>query len=450
MSSPFPQLLRRANIATYDPLITRIYTSTPSSKSQHSDWGLKFAIHLPRGPRYIKFSSLDAGPGFKCDWRSGEREARFISAWGGASGKVRWQNEDDIPKYMLPSKNIFSIESLVEDEDIDVEGNEMWIRDVESMSEEDFEVFLERIRKERKRFLDGRLKDMPESTRSSLGLPEDKTLVHLATAGKTTGGSTANFQAQLMADDLIDPNSTQLHSKPHRVHGLSYSKQPTSTNDHNPAATHVGRALNKISRYDDAHRKASNIVAGTNLARGNNLPWVVGLGGLTAKTAQKSGRVFDVSSSSSDLEETDYTRSDKSRGAGRFRVIRAQLGSPPTVLALKESTAGSRFGGKWRTSGASLPSPMDTFKFDIEVAPSSMTGPEDDLGSREWVGREVKTSKLQAFASEMAIGGPRSQRRRGEGLEILKEKRLAEKAKKEETREILANLFARIGKNAGQ
>lgn len=78
MSSPFPQLLRRANIATYDPLISRIYTTTPSSQSRHSDWGLKFSIHRTKGPRYIKFNSLDSGPGFDCDWRSAEREARFI------------------------------------------------------------------------------------------------------------------------------------------------------------------------------------------------------------------------------------------------------------------------------------------------------------------------------------------------------------------------------------
>ncbi|WWD20551.1 hypothetical protein CI109_105027 [Kwoniella shandongensis] len=449
MSSPFPQLLRRANIATYDPLITRIYTSTPSSKSQHSDWGLKYAIHLPKGPRYIKFSSLDAGPGFKCDWRSGEREARFVSAWGGPSGKVRWQNEDEIPKYMTKTQSIFDVESLVEDEEPASEGSETWIRDVESMSEEEFESFLERVREQRGRFLNGRLEDMPESTKSSLGLPEDKTLVHLATAGKTTGGATANFQAQLTADDLIDPHSNQLHSKPHRVHGLSYSKQPTSSNDHNPSTRVVGRALNKLSRYDDAQRKASNIGQGGSLARsGNNLPWVVGLGGLTAKTGTKSSRIFDSSSSSdAGLEETDYTRLDRSKGVGKFRVTRAQLGAPPSVLALNQSLAGGKFGGKWRTSGATLPSPMDTFKFDIEVAPSSET---ELLGGREWVGREVKTSKISTFTSEMGLGGPRSQRRKGEALEKLKENRLREREAKEETRERLANLFARIGKsNAG-
>lgn len=435
MSSPFPQLLRRANIATYDPLITRIYTSTPSSKAQHADWGLKFPVHLPKGPRYIKFSSLDAGPGFNCDWRSAEREARFISAWG--TGGVRWQNEDEIPKYTVKNTGIYQTEDLVEQE----EGGEVWMRDVESMTEDDFEAFLERVRSERKRFLSQSLEGMAESTRASLQMPEDETLVHLATAGKISEGATATFQAQLTSDDLVDPHSTKINSRPHRVHGLNYSRAPSSSTDYNPISEKKGRALNKVNRADDAYSRAQAQTAGRafgGMGGRDNLPWVVGLGGLTAKSQNARGRVND-SSSTQTIEETDYTRSDASRGVGRFRITRAQMEKPPTVLALAESRAGGQFGGKWRSSGATLPSPMDTFKFDIDVAlasslaeGSAASASEEErraVGSRAWVGRERKLSALDRFSDDMGLGGPRKDRIRGEAADRLKQQEMRQQSK---------------------
>ncbi|WVR08457.1 hypothetical protein IAU60_005512 [Kwoniella sp. DSM 27419] len=421
MTSPFPQLLRRANLATYDPLITRIYTSTPSSKSQHSDWGLKFPVNAPKGPRYIKFSSLDAGPGVNCDWKSAEREARFVQAWG--NGRVRWHKPDDPRPFLVKIRKVDSIyrndgfgeSDLVEDGE---EGSEVWMRDVESMSEDEFERYLERIRSERSKFLEDRLQNVPESTRQTLALPEDNTLVHLATAGKTTGGATANFQASLTASDLLDPSSNKIHSRPHRVHGLSYSSPATSTNDHQPALDKKGRALNKVSRYDEAHSRSRS---GGLLARSgaNNLPFVVGLGGATARTNTSEQK---MSEAASELEEIDYTRANPSRGVGHFRVTSAELKQPASVLGLAGSRPGSRVGGRWR-SASSSPSPLDTVNYDINVELTSGSDGQDvELGSRGWVGQEPRVSLNDKFRSDLGAGGPRKSRNSEETFWKLREK----------------------------
>ncbi|WVQ95705.1 hypothetical protein IAU59_002804 [Kwoniella sp. CBS 9459] len=428
MSSPFPQLLRRANIATYDPLITRIYTSTPSSKAQHADWGLKFGVNLPKGPRYIKFNSLDAGPGVNCDWRSGEREARFIQAWG--NGSVRWSNEGDIPAFSTGISTRGFGDQFAEPAE-EVVGNEVWMRDVESMSEEDFEKYLERIRDERKRFLEERLESVPESTRQTLVLPEDKTLIHLATSGKTTGGASANFQASLTASDLEDPTSTKLHSKPHRLHGLSYARKPVSSNDFDPTSEKKGRVLNKVSSADNAYNKARRNSA---LAKSNNIPLVVSLGGVTGRTSTENRSITDSRQVS--IDETDYTREQPLQGVGKFKINKAQLNSAPTVLALAQ--ARGRVGGRWRNVTAS--SPLDTFHFDIGVTPISSAldeqfldpfggsggssdaqpGRSAEVGSREWVSRDEAPESQSRIAAELKAGQRRNQRKQGEAQARIK------------------------------
>ncbi|OCF33608.1 hypothetical protein I316_04681 [Kwoniella heveanensis BCC8398] len=434
MSSPFPQLLRRANIATYDPLITRIYTSTPSSNAKHADWGLKFGVKLPKGPRYIKFSSLDAGPGVNCDWRSGEREARFIQAWG--NGSVRWSSGDDVPAFSTGVNTRIFDDHFAEPAE-EVVGNEIWMRDVESMSEEDFERYLERIREERKKFLSERLESVPESTRQTLVLPEDKTLIHLATSGKTTGGASANFQASLTASDLEDPTSTKLHSKSHRLHGLSYATKPVTSNEYNLASEKKGRVLNKVSRADEAHHRSRALAMSS--VKNNNFPLVVSLGGVTGRTTTENRSIIDSNQVS--IDETDYTRQQPLQGVGQFKINRAQMSSAPTVLALAE--ARGRVGGRWRNAAA--PSPLDTFNFDIGVTPVSSATDQQytdeyfggssasadssqaarrssppPVGTREWVSRDNAVDGISRQMAETRAGNPRYQRKQGEAQARLR------------------------------
>ncbi|WWC92076.1 uncharacterized protein L201_007030 [Kwoniella dendrophila CBS 6074] len=451
-SSPFPQLLKRANIATYDPLITRIYTSTPSSKSQHSDWGLKFAVPVKKGPRYIKFNSLDAGPGVNCDWRSGEREARFIQAWG--NGTVRWTNEDDVPAYIIkrappPSATGFSADALVEEIYPDQEGNDsssssasssssilddkIYMKDIEIMTEKEFENYLNLIRSNRKSFLKERLNNLPNSISNSLILPEDKTLIHLESTGKTTQNSFNEFQSNLTKLELKDLSKNKLHSNSHKTNGLSYSKQPTSTIEHF-VSDKKGRVLNKVSRYDDfsSSNNRSNRIGGGN---NNNLPWVIGLGGLTGKTNNQNNRTTDFNNNHNSIEQTDYTRTKNiNDGVGKFKINKAEMSStssPPIVLALNESkyTSHKLTGGRFRQSLANQPSPLDTFKFDIDLSISSIENDSNSEplqpGSREWVASETKISNYNNLLQNGLggnLGGPRIQRQQGEALERLQRK----------------------------
>ncbi|WWD08526.1 hypothetical protein V865_006638 [Kwoniella europaea PYCC6329] len=463
-SSPFPQLLKRAHISTYDPLITRIYTSTPSSKSQHSDWGLKFPVPIKKGPRYIKFNSLDAGPGVNCDWRSGEREARFVQAWG--DGTVRWQNEDEVQA--LPfltkaqtaafSRNAQSDDYLTEQiPSSESAEDQLWMKDVESMSEKEFELYLDKIRKGRKEFLDQKLNDISTSIKETLVLPEDNTLIHLSYTGKTPSNSTLNYQAALTTSELRDVRSNKLNSKPHRTNGLVYSAKPTSSNEYLDTSSKKGRVLNKVSRYDNTQNTSRSLMGGG----GNNLPWIVSLGGLTGKTITNNNRFTDSNVGgnaymNNSIDQTDYTRSDTSAGVGKFRINRAEMGSnPPSVLALKDSkytNNGTKLTGRWRQSTANQPSPLDTFRFDIDLSITDIESEVDGAGagvgvgqpgSREWVGNESKLNKLSmgTWQDELNLGGPRRERQKGEALDKLKKK------EREATKETMSRLHRLLNKH---
>ncbi|WVO20410.1 uncharacterized protein IAS62_001706 [Cryptococcus decagattii] len=406
MSSPFPQLLRRANIATYDPLISRIYTTTPSSQSRHSDWGLKFSIHRTKGPRYIKFNSLDSGPGFDCDWRSAEREARFIQAWG--SGKIRWSPEQKQRKthYATKSTSPFSIsESMVEP----LLGKKEWVRDVESMSEEDFEKYLERIRAERKQFLKQRLEQMPESTRQTLVHPEDNTLIHLSTSDKLPGDAVPSLESAISAAERSSPSSTKILSRPHQLYGLTYANLPESVQDYNPLTSLPGHTLNTISRHD----AAQDSVASPARRGGNNRPWIVSLGGITGKTTPSPEHISFKPNDS--VIGVDFTRQKLTDGRGTFKPSHAQIRSPPTVLALAESGAGARWKRKWRSSGASSTGPLNTVQFDLHLS----NAPEDglEIGSREWL---VNAEKPATARPSDVLGGLK-QARSGNGRAYLEE-----------------------------
>ncbi|WVO17577.1 hypothetical protein L204_105274 [Cryptococcus depauperatus] len=391
MSSPFPQLLRKANIATYDPLITRIYTTTPSSLSRHADWGLKFSIPRSKGPRYIKFSALDSGPGFDCDWRSAEREARFIQAWG--SGKVNWELDGEKTEFRTQFNDFRN--GRHDDEMVEpIVKQEEWVRDVESMSEKEFEKYLEELRAEGKRYLRQELQ-LPESSESTIVHPEDRSLVHLSIAGHLTESLIPTLQVSLQSSHRSSVNSTQIYSNPHKLQGLTYAQPPDTSNDYNQSTSLPARAINSVNRHEDAWERGSLASAAT----GSNQPWVVSVGGLTGKTnkANVDSRSY---LSNGDIHGVDFSRQDEKSGTYRVKVTGARLKSGPTVLALAESGAGRRWNGRRRVNGASMPSALDKFTFELNVAPITE---ELEVGSPEWITKEPAVYPI-------TFGGPKHER----------------------------------------
>ncbi|ODO10365.1 hypothetical protein I350_00960 [Cryptococcus amylolentus CBS 6273] len=413
MSSPFPQLLRRANIATYDPLITRIYTTTPSSQTRHADWGLKFPVHRTKGPRYIKFSSLDAGPGYDLDWRSGEREARFMEAWG--SGRVRWDAKEKAPREFRRSAAGYGyggaedwatasamVEKVVEKEE--------WVRDMESLSEEAFEKYLDTVRGERKRFLEERLEGMAETTKETLVLPEDKTLVHLSTGGKVRLHSISSLESSIHNANRASTTSQKILSVPHPLRGMTYANLPPNPNDFNPATSFPGHALNPVS--------ASNANKGSRADMGGstNRPLVVSVAGVTGLTTRSSYHPDFATNQEQTL--VDFSRQAPEHGRGRFKAVDARATGNPTVLALAESGAGARWARRRGAGGGAAPSPLDSAHFDINFAILRPSSSSANIGSPEWLLAEEQ--KQAAASSGPILGASRSERRPGQAGEVLR------------------------------
>ncbi|GFZ48251.1 hypothetical protein JCM24511_05999 [Saitozyma sp. JCM 24511] len=482
MTGSFPSLLRRSAFASYDPSISRIYTSTPSSAGK-GDWGLKYALHRPRGPRYIKVDGLDGGKVLGTEWQSGEKEARWIESWG--SGKVRWVRDGDGvgDGYGYPTgrRRWF-------DQDAEAEGPRsaagkesgdgagvgagvgfgaegrtqtrterpatMWMEDIESMTEKEFERYLDTIRSARGDWLGEKLPRIPSEALSKLNQQGDRTLVNLASRGHSADTDGADLSVRLTHASLAAPNSDRLHSTPHQTFGVSYSPSQTgalplgrmssavgfgagssgsgSGNGTTYSAwTFPGRALDKVRQVsisEERGRQRSNYVGGD-----SGHPWVVSVGGATGKAAVKA-RLADTTET---IERTDYTRADTSAGTGRFRVSAAKIRQPPMVLNLRGSRDGRKWVDRFAESQMRRPNPMDTANLDIafELAstsalevgaqaqtdlPSSALTPSR-LGGPEWVAAEPTKRANLSYGDHLGVGGRREDRVPGAARAGLRE-----------------------------
>ncbi|RSH85142.1 hypothetical protein EHS25_004949 [Saitozyma podzolica] len=462
MTGSFPSLLRRSAFASYDPSITRIYTSTPSSAGK-GDWGLKYALHRPRGPRYIKVDGLDGGKVLGTEWRSGEKEARWIESWG--SGKVRWVRDGDGvgDGYGYPTgrRRWF-------DQDVEAEGprsaagkeggdaagagvgvgfgfgaegmtqartgrpGTMWMEDIESMTEKEFERYLATIRSARARRPDARQ-------------PREQ--------GSFGGYGRADLSVRLTHASLAAPASDRLHSTPHQTFGVSYSPSQTgslplgrmgsavgfagaggpgsgSGNGTTYSAwTFPGRALDKVRQVsisEERGRQRSNYSGGD-----SGHPWVVSVGGATGKAAVKA-RLADTTET---IERTDYTRADTSAGTGRFRVSAAKIRQPPMVLNLRGSRDGRKWVDRFAESQMRRPNPMDTANLDIAFELASTSAVEvqaqpdqsasastpSRLGGPEWVAAEPTKRANLSYGDHLGVGGRREDRVPGAARAGLRE-----------------------------
>ncbi|WVQ86018.1 hypothetical protein IAT38_008186 [Cryptococcus sp. DSM 104549] len=413
--SSFPKLLHKSNIATYDPLISRIYTSTPSSAARHGDFGVKYAIQRTKGPRYMKFPRLDGIPRMGFPWRSGEREARFIEAWG--SGRVHWvhrgaQNflrpEDDNgmggggvygdDRQRQQHKDAF-FASLV-DRSEETAVNKEWVHDVESLSEAEFERYLKEIRSARKAWLAERLEALPPSSREELVNPEDHTLVHLASASKVSSQATRELRARITAKAMHDSKSDKLYAQPHETHGLMYTKTMYSSSSGDVATSFPGRVLNRVNKFDEMPNRA--------MSRDTNVSWVADAAGMTGRTSTTGGRVSSQElADSANLAPIDYTREDKAQGTARFKIKLAKINAPPTAVDLSTRTIAARwaYGHNRMQKISEQASPLDTFRFDVLYDVASEEPVTTPVGSREWVAREPsKPMMLTPMGSGGTLG----------------------------------------------
>ena len=412
MSLNFPQLFRRSTFASFDPSISRIYTSTPHSVYQHGDWGTKYPIHRQKGPKHITVTDLDAGQLLGSNWRSGETEARFMKAWG--NGRVGWMTDSDMPRYKIRSEgNLYDDEFPAPEEKKEEERELM--DDVNVMPIETFKSYLKEVRQYRKDFLAGKINSLAPQTRDQLVLPEDKTLVNLGAKGHVANADTAVFQVGLAQSHLKRKGSKRLLSAPHQLHGLSYSRLPQTASAVNHVLHHPGRA---VDRHHNLSHLSPSSLRGPG-GRGTNQPWVVSTGGVTAVAKNDGAR---TSESAQIADGVDFTRSNPNQGSARFRVTLARMKSPPQVFRVPERIAAQAADPRARLQ--TRPTPLSTFKFDIglKYVPESTGDEVAGLGTRRWVATAPPTaqSMLNQHGDQLGAGGPRSTRRSGQAVKEVR------------------------------
>jgi hypothetical protein len=335
----------------------------------------------------------------------------------------------------------------------------MWMEDIESMTEKQFERYLETIRSARGDWLREKLPRIPSEALSKLNQQGDRTLVNLASRGHSADTDGADLSVRLTHASLAAPQSNRLHSIPHQTFGVSYSPSQTgalplgrmssavgfagasgsgSGNGTTYSAwTFPGRALDKVrqaSISEERGRQRSNYAGGD-----SGHPWVVSVGGATGKAAVKT-RLADTTET---IERTDYTRQDTMAGTGRFRVSAAKIRQPPMVLNLRGSRDGRKWTDRFAESQMRRPNPMDTANLDIafELAstptPSSTSAVETQkqaqtdqsastpapsrLGGPEWVAAESTKRANLSYGDHLGVGARREDRVPGAARAGLRE-----------------------------
>lgn len=432
MASSFPALLARTKFATFDPLVSRVYTSPSASRG---DWGLKYTLPSstaahPR-PKYLRVLSLDApGQGLDCDYRSGEKEARFMERWGdgrhgwftreehefqvtdeAARGHARVQRKH-ASAGVRPKKGT-SLKELKADDDDKVasarqdvlDASAPFMPDIQAMSEKRFNAYLEELRARRSdhaRHLD----------------PAGGNLLRAAVSPRRMDKQHSRFIADAKMSALKDRASSEIVPSPHELFGLAYSKPVSGTSiytdptviqrETSPLTAYPGRALPAdVGR--DTYQRHKDLSA----ARGRNIKndYVIGIGGLTAGMARGSNNGY----SNEGLDtQFDHTRTDKSRGVSTFRVKSAALLSPPRIIL--SSATGKRdptplsVNQTGFTAGAKQFSPLDTFKYDMQVYASRQADARRKEvnkgalvpGEPGWVGMKPQTNRS---AGDYLAGG---------------------------------------------
>lgn len=420
---------------------------------------MKFPIHTKKGPRYVTVNALDTGTILGSDWRSAEKEARFVENWGKAG---RWTNRDMEAQRRhaeleagYPGTGVEKQHDRYAARDFEKEAQEaeelarqerMFMPDVNSMSRKEFERYLDQVRRGRQGYLGTKLEALKESTRGAKEVAasgDRNTLIGLATRGLTSSGDPAHFQATLahqeMTSDVKDPEQTQtprIQSHPHMMYGLTYST-PSSSSSTSPV---TGRVVSRNQSHQDRYGGGyNNNIGGRRNNNDDNKPWVVSVGGLTANLSNVNASVRDGGQR---VKPVDYTRADADQGTYKFRIDKAELESPPKVHHLQQSNKAARWSGRYKSvSGANQPSPLDTFEFDIVLSnatpaqddPSSTSSSSSSAssnaptpGSKEWVARDPTSGESSRTMSpgdrlgaSIGLGSSRKDRIGGQTLGFL-------------------------------
>lgn len=391
---------------------------------------MKYPIHRAKGPKHISVNSLDTGSILGGDWRSAEKEARFVENWGRAgrwtSSEVDQGRRDAYLKRGMPKdteeryaeRDLEAEQVAAEAERKMVEGS-VRVPDVNAMSKKEFKRYIATVRRERGQFLATKLEGAKDVENDS-----KPTLIGLATRGLASTHDPLHFQSNLTHQEMGSTESDQIHSTPHNMYGLAYASSSSSST---PVK---GRVLNQVPNRG---RFGAGVLD-------SNSPWVASVGGVTAELSKSDRAIRDSS-----LTPTDYSRSDRQAGEYTFTIEQARLESPPTVQYLAQSQRAAQWdnrgvnGRPIRQSGAAQPSPLDTAGFTIRLKDHANDALESEPGSKEWVAKEPRRTSYFSPEDNLGrvasiLGTPKSGREQGSTLKALGDMREREEQKAQDRR----------------
>ena len=364
-----------------------------------------------------------------------------------AGKKNRGSLERGMPRMedKYADRDFVSEEQMAEDQEKREQGK-LFMPDVNAMSGKEFDRYLETIRRDKGRYLGQKVAALKESMgKKAIDSEREATLVGIATRGHTSKSDPAHFQATLSHQEVSEQGSTKLHSTSHKMYGLTYSPPSSSSS----SSVVSGQIMNRMDSFGNSNgqQRFSKYQA----ADDANRNWVVSVGGLTGALPNAIS-----TRDAHQIKAVDYTRQNPAQGQGSFELRKAHLITPATVSNLQQSNQSARWAGRYQSvSGAKQPSPLDTFTFDIELAEDKASTSTILPGSKEWVGRD--NSKLGLNGSEesvlglagLGLGGPRSERNRGETLQYLSSlqrsaQREADKELKDKNQNVATNLVERL------
>ncbi|KAF8517511.1 mitochondrial ribosomal protein subunit-domain-containing protein [Hysterangium stoloniferum] len=405
--SPFAALLRRSKFASFDPFIGQVYT-THGGYAHRGNWGLKRPLPNRRRTGFITVRSVDS-PEQQTEWSSAEASARWMKRWqeqGKSLKSLELGAWYFVAKKFTPPDSEFNGAGASTLEPSVEEGSVHDLPDAISMRERQFKKYLERVRALRpefKKFLHQyalsaqeepshrtrppKLPSERAGGRDTLKLTGSGAVDMYASAAIGNEVHARRFLTWMRARELYAPQSTALARQPHHFAGLEYTRisdlqaqylhRPVRGRDvmQNHAAYDRGR--------DTLSPKVHYVAAGG----------VVGTMPLDA---------------AGNLVPTDYgtqetPRRHREHGVGHFRMTRALLADPPTVVGrAPEGIAHTERAVKGAAQGTAKTHVKRIEFWPVTHENANRSNPYP-LGSRAYIAKGSPSSQLLISGKMMAL-----------------------------------------------
>ncbi|KAI0720437.1 mitochondrial ribosomal protein subunit-domain-containing protein [Fomitopsis betulina] len=233
--SHFANLLRQSRFASFDPAIGNVYASY-GGHAHRGNWGLKRPLPLRRRKGNVRVQAIDS-IAQQTEWAPAESQARWIQMWEevgitpktsdgswmdklGTTGLYRWEVDSEFAPVPMPASRLEKAEKsrhTQEAKDKDEEENSSEaIPNIYSMTEREFERYLEKLREMRPAFLEHLEKRTTPTDDGSRLWKYRKSI---------EGDHHKRFLMAQAGQEYRSHDSRIIEQKPQRYGGLVYSPQ---------------------------------------------------------------------------------------------------------------------------------------------------------------------------------------------------------------------------------